>query len=446
MTELLLFLVVVVVVVSVHEMGHYLAARSCGVRVLRFAVGFGKPLLSRFDRRGTEWCLCPIPLGGYVRMVVDPAEAAERGLPARESLEGVSLPKRAWIIFAGPLANFLLALLLLFLVALAGETGLRARVAEVPAGSLAAAAGMAPGDEIVALDGRPVLLWSTVFGELLPAVGVRDVAVRVRGGGGARELTLALAALPPAALDDPELPERLGMVPDLSFVTLELATVVDGSPAQAAGLEAGDYVIAANGEVVYAWRDFVTAIRANAGVEMTVIYERGGGEGVALVTPEAAVGDDGSTFGRLGVIPAIDEERRAALLATERAGPVDAAAQAGRRTWVFIATTGRFFRWLVGGEISAANLAGPVGIARTATAAADRGLTVFLLFMAQISVSLGVLNLLPIPILDGGHLLRYALEGLLRRPLPARIVNLATIAGAALLAALMVFVIYNDLT
>ncbi len=333
----------------------------------------------------------------------------------------------------------------MFCVGLAGETGLRAKVFEVEEDSLAAAAGVAAGDEIVALDGRPVLLWSTVFGELIPAVGVKDVDVRVSAAGAERDLTLELASLPPAALDDPRLGNRLGMIPDMSFITLELATVVEGGPAAAAGLADGDYVIAANDAVMYSWRDFVDVIRANAGAEITVIYERAGAEGVALATPETATSDSGATYGRLGVIPAIDEERRAALLATERAGPVDAAAQAVRRTWTFIASTGRFFRWLIGGEISAKNLSGPVGIARHATAAADRGFVVFLLFMAQISVSLGVVNLLPIPILDGGHLLRYALEGLLRRPLPARIVFLATIAGAALLVAIFAFVIYNDL-
>ncbi len=446
MLSLLLFLVVIVVVVGIHEAGHYLAARSCGVRVLRFSIGFGKPLWRSVDRRGTEWCLSPIPLGGYVQMVWTTKEAREMGIPERESLDGVPRWQRAWIIFAGPLANFILALLLLFLLALAGEDGLRARIGHVLDGTMAETAGLAAGDDIIAIDGHRAVLWTTVFPELVTAVSDRDLRLRVSNSGSEREAVLPTASLPPAAIEDPDLLRRLGMLPDRSYLKLELDEVIQGSPAAEAGLQPGDFLIAIDEQVLYAWQDFVSIVRASPGVSLTIVYERGGDPRTAVAAPAAVAGDDGESFGRIGVIPLFDEERYEELKATESYGLLEAGAVAWRRTWGFITTTGRFFGYLVGGEISSKNLSGPVGIARSAETAAGLGLKVFLLFMAQISVSLGVINLVPLPLLDGGHLLRYAIEGVMRRPLPAKIIHLAAAFGAAAILALMVFAIYNDLT
>lgn len=445
-TAIVMFIVTIVIVVGVHEFGHYLAARSCGVRVLRFAIGFGKPLLSKVDKNGTEWRFAPILLGGYVQMVDDPKMAKEMGIRPEESLEGIPHYKRAWVIFAGPLANFILAIVLFYVIALIGETGLRARIGQVVEQSPAELAGFAAGEDIVALDGREALLWTTVHPELFSAIGDRDVQVRVQSSSGVgRDLTLPTSAMPVSTLDSIDILREIGLVPDRSYVTLEFFQVVPGSPAAAAGMQDGDFVLAAAGQVVYSWDELVDIIRASPGEEMEIIYLRDGQEQTALVAPER-VEENGVVYGRLGVVPRIDEQKRLELLATEREGPVAALSGSVRRTLGAIDTTVRFFGYLVTREISTDHLSGPVGIARYASVAASIGALMFLKFIAQISISLGVINLVPIPVLDGGHLLRYAIEIVTRRPMPDRILQIATVFGVAFLIALMAFVIYNDLT
>lgn len=446
MMKLLLFLVVIVVVVGIHEAGHYLAARSCGVRVLRFAIGFGKPLWRSFDRRGTEWCLCPIPLGGYVQMVSTPEEAREMGIPEREALDGVPRWQRAWIIFAGPLANFILALLLLFVLALAGEDGLRARIGQVVDGSMAETAGLVDGDDIIAIDGRHTVLWKTVVLELGTAINERDLLLQVSNSGSEREVVLPTATLPPNTIDRTYLLRHLGILPEHSYLLkLELEKVIQGSPAAEAGLQPGDVLIAIDEQVLYAWQDFVSIVRASPGVSLTIVYERGGDPRTAIAAPTLVI-ERGESFGRIGVIPVFDKERYDELTITESYSLLEAGGVAWHRTWSFITTTGRFFGHLLRGEVSRKNLSGPIGIAHTAEIAANRSLKEFLRFIAHISISLGVINLVPLPPLDGGHLLRYALEGAMRRPLPAKIIHLAVAFGVAAIIALMVFAIYNDLT
>ena len=218
-----------------------------------------------------------------------------------------------------------------------------------------------------------------------------------------------------------------------------------GGAADAAGLQNGDVVLAAGGRVAYSWGDFVEAIRSSPGEPLEIIYLRDGEELTAVATP-AVVNDGDGPYGRLGVVPRFDEKKHAELLVTQREGPIEAAVGSLRRVWVAIATTVRFIGHMVAREVSTDNLSGPVGIAQSASLAVSLGLVVFLKFVAQISISLGVINLVPIPVLDGGHLLRYAIEGVTRRPLPDRIIRAASVFGVFCILALMVFAIYNDLT
>ena len=439
------FLVTIIVVVGVHEYGHYMAARQCGVRVLRFAIGFGAPIFSKVDKNGMEWRIGPIPLGGYVMMVDSQKMAKEMGYKPEEALDGIPRYKRAWVIFAGPLANFVLAVLIFYVIALLGETGLRARIGEVEPGSPAELAGYVAGEDIVEANGRQALLWTTVYEEVFSSVGDRDVRTKVISSSGVdRELTLPTAAMSVSILDSGNILEALGIGPDRSYVTLELDQVVPGSPA-AGKLRPGDFVLAADGTVVYDWAQLVGIIRASPGKEIEIIFLRNGQEETTTIVPRQ-VEQNGVPIGQLGVVPAIDEQKRLELLATEKLGPLEAIGNSLDRTWNAIATTVRFFGHLLMRNLSTDHLSGPVGIANYASTAISLGMLAFLKFIAQISISLGVINLVPIPVLDGGHLLRYAIEGVMRRPLPDKILRLAGVFGVAVLIALMAFAIYNDIT
>lgn len=489
MTALLAFILTIVIVVGVHEYGHYAAARRCGVRVLKFSIGFGRPILRHVGRDGTVWQLGWIPLGGFVQMLNneqmardlgmrlegEPAAAEPEAEPApepgpegadeggeqregpgefsggtfrvEETLDGVSYGKRAFVIFAGPLANFVLAAALFFAIALIGESGIRARIGSVVPGSEAELSGFVAGEDIVAVDGKQALLWSTVHEELFTAIGDRDVTVATATSTGVeRERSLPTGSMPVSVLDGGGGVLRgVGLVPDSSYITLELERVTAGSPADAAGLRAGDFILAADGDVVYSWEELVRVIRPAHGREIELLYVRDGEEGVAYVVPDR-IEEGGAVFGRIGVVPLVDRQLLGELQATERLGPVDAALAAVGRTWAAVATTTRMLGHLVSRELSTDHLSGPVGIAGFASAAAALGAVTFMKFIAHISISLGVINLAPIPILDGGHLLRYLVEVIIRRPLPDRILRVAAAFGVAILIALMAFAIYNDIT
>ncbi len=446
MTILLGFVFTIIIVVGIHELGHYLAARSCNVRVLKFAIGFGAALMSRVDKNGTEWRLGVIPLGGYVQMVMDEKAALELNEVPERSLEGRPRWQRAWIVSAGPLANFVFAMLMFYLAAMLGETGLRARIGEIVPDSPAAIAGFAAGEEIVAVDGTRTLLWSSFYERLFGAIANHDMNVTVQDSSGIeREVILATGRMLPAVLDQGNLLNALGIVPDRSYITLEIDKVVIDSPAEKGGLRAGDVIIAADGMIVDSWEEMTEVIRTHPEQEFQIILARSNQEVEIVVVPEAVDSPVGPQ-GRLGVIPRVDLEKHSALLVTQRSGPAAALGIAVRRTWELMTTTVRYFFFLVRQEVSTNNLSGPVGIAQIAGQALGLGYYAFLIFLAQISISLGVLNLLPIPVLDGGYLLRYAIEGIMRRDLPDRIVQMAGTVGVVLLIALMVFAVYNDLT
>lgn len=446
MLTVLAFLVTCVIIIGVHELGHYTAARMMGVRVMAFSIGFGWPIWRHIDRHGTEWRFGAIPLGGYVLMLNNPTEAAKCNEPPERSLEGINRWRRAWVIFAGPLANFVLSVVLFYGAAIIGEQGLRARIGRVIPDSPAVHAGLVPGDEIVAVDERPMVMWSKVYENLLFTVGDHDARLRVSAASGVhREVVLPTG--PPygtALLDKDNLLDELGIVPDRSFITLELATIIDNSPAAAAGLQVGDTMLAAGDVLVEDWAALVAIIQAHAGVELPLMVERSGELVEVTAVPQPRPNDQGGR-GYLGVVPRFDAGRFQSLLAHERAGPIEALGQAVVRTARASAAVLRFLGLMVVGDVSTKNLSGPVGIASQSGTAASLGLVVFLSFVAQLSISLGLINLLPIPLLDGSHLLRYGIEGVLRRPLPSKIVNLAGWVGACLLLALTVFTIYNDL-
>lgn len=435
------FVLALGVLVFVHEFGHYAVARLCGIKVLRFSLGFGPVLWSRPDVRGTEWVVSAVPLGGYVRMVDErEGEVAAADLPF--AFNRKPLWRRAAVVAAGPLTNLLLAVLLFALVGMLGEPTLRPYVDAPRAGSAAAQAGMAAGDLVTAVDGTPVSDWTALRVQLATHGSVPDhIALALRTHDGAsREVALPAAAAldrdggdPAAALGlkawNPPIPARLGRLTE------------DGAAIHQ-GLRVGDTVVAVDGKPVADWSSFVGLVRAAPGRALHLEVERGGARVPLEITPDG-VPQGGHTIGMIGA--AVDTALTDPYMVVVRHGPLAALVGGVQRTWdlsaMMLTTLGR----MITGGVSTKAIGGPLQIAAAAGDSAQLGLVPFLGFLALISVSLGVLNLLPIPVLDGGHLLYYTFELIRGRPLPDRLIAAGTRVGIALLVGLMFLAFYNDI-
>ena len=442
---ILSLLVTLGILVTVHEYGHFWVARRCGVRVLRFSVGFGKPLWSRFDRHGTEFAVAAIPLGGYVKML-DEREGEVAEHERNRAFNRKPVGQRIATVAAGPIANFLLAAAAYWLVFMVGIQGIAPVVGGVKPGSVAAAAGLAAGDEILAVDSTPtatVQVLSEVLVRRLGDSGSIHFRVAARGGGEVRELTARLAHwdLDPAA------PDPIGDIGiDLYHPPIPpvVATVEPASPAEQAGMRAGDRILSADGTAIADWVQWVAYVRARPGQPIVVAVERAGGQQELRVTPRR-VAAGGESYGQVGVgvagIEWPEEYRR-----EQRYGPVAALVKGVATTWDTAAMILDSVRKIVVGEISVRHLSGPITIAKVAGASAQYGMVPLLQFMALLSVSFGVLNLLPIPVLDGGHLAYYLLEAVRGRPLSERIQEAGYRIGLSLVIGLMLLALYNDVS
>ena len=444
-TTLPAFLLALGLLIVFHELGHYAVARLCGVRVLRFSVGFGKPLWSRrFGRDGTEWSIGAFPLGGYVKMLdereapVDPAE-----LHRAFNRQGVW--RRVAIVVAGPAANFLLAVVVYWALFVHGIPGVRPAVDLPRASTPAAAARFEAGEIIRAVDDVPVRTWQELRWVLLErAVERSTVAVEVEGlDGGVRRRSLDLSRLDGDALDASFI-EALGIVPYQPPLPPVIGEVLPGSVAESAGLRPGDEVTAADGQVVERWEDAVRVIRAAPGRPVSLTLVRGGAEMRLEVVP-AAERDGDATVGRIGVKPRRDPEATRRYQVEVRHGLLEGAWQALRRTWEASAFTLEMMGRMVVGQVSLRNLSGPLTIADYAGQSAQMGWLPYASFVALVSISLGVLNLLPVPLLDGGHLMYYLIEIIKGRPVSERAMEMGQRVGMALLFSMMAFAIYNDL-
>jgi regulator of sigma E protease len=439
------FVVALGVLIVVHELGHYLVARWCGVKVLRFSVGFGRPLVARrVGADQTEWVVAAVPLGGYVKMVDErEGEVAPADLPRAFNRQGVW--RRIAIVAAGPIANFLLAIVLYWWLFMAGVPEAKPILAAPDPGTVAARAGVAGGDTIRAINDAPVAGWQDVRWRLLQLALDRQSArleiVDARGASDWR--TLDLARVTAEELEG-DLLAKLGLRlyrPDLPPV---IGKVVPGSVADRAGLVAGDRVVAVDGARVASWEALVAKVRASPGRALALEIDRAGRQVRVAVTPEAAA-QGAETIGRIGAAPHVDPESLKDYFLDVRYGPREAATRAVARTWEMSVFSLRMLGKMIVGEISWRNLSGPVTIADYAGQSASLGLAPYLAFLALISISLGVLNLLPIPLLDGGHLMYYAIELLKGSPVSERVMELGQRAGLAVLLFLMAFAFYNDI-
>ena len=436
--SLLAFLLAIGVLVSVHELGHYWVARACGVHVLRFSIGFGRPLWRwESPRTGTEWVLAALPFGGYVKML-DCREFAVPEKYHRYEFTHRPLAQRAAIVAAGPAVNLLLAAVLYALVFMLGEPGLRPLVGDVAPDTPAAAAGLEPGDEVLSANGEPVAAWQDVVLPLLSS-GLEDGRLELtvrRAGGGVRDAALEA----PGLLRTADLLDTLGLQPMRPTHAPVLGRVTAASPAAAAGLRAGDRIRALDGAPVASWPALARALRARPGQAVTLDYERGGR---ALRTTARLAAVDG--VGRLGAAPWTDPALAERLRVRVPRPFGESVLRGVERAWDYGMVTVRLIGSMLVGEATTRNLSGPIGIAEFAGASLRHGLTAFLGLLALLSLSLGILNLLPVPLLDGGHLLYLLAEFLTRRPVPARVERIGQRVGLAMLAALVGLALYNDL-
>lgn len=441
---ILAFAVVIGVLVIFHELGHYLVARWCGVKVLRFSVGMGKVVWSRrFGVDRTEWALSALPLGGYVKMLDarddEIGVIPEQYLPREFTRQSVW--KRIAIVAAGPVANFLLAVVILAALYLHGMPEPVARVA-VTANSMAAAAGLRSGDLVTEVNGEPVRSWPELRWALLQsALRQQPAQLSLQRALPSGSRALEQATLPTQSVStedlDSELFDRLGV--DLARPPALLGEILAGGPAADAGLRTGDEILSIDGERVEDARDFILRMQGAPGRALRLEGLRDGATFSATVTPRAEQ-EGGRTVGRIRA-----QVDLSASTVTVQSGPLESLARATGKTWDTSVLTLKMLGKMLIGEASLKNITGPITIADYAGQTARVGWISFMSFMAFVSISLGVMNLLPIPVLDGGHLLYYALELFSGRPVPERIGMIAQRAGIGVLMALMMVAVFNDI-
>ncbi|MCK7552969.1 RIP metalloprotease RseP [Marinobacter goseongensis] len=431
------------ILVTLHEYGHFWVARRCGVKVLRFSVGFGKPLFSWYDRHGTEFAIAAIPLGGYVKML------DEREGPVPDELRDQAFnskppSRRIAIAAAGPVANFLFAIFAYWLLSVVGFTTVAPIVGDVTPDSIAERMGLAEGMEIHEVDGHRVTSWRDINMRLLERAGEHsNVVVAVSDEGRRDKLSTTLDGWR-LRDDNPDPLGEFGVQPWRPDIPAVLGEIAGGGRAEAAGLQPDDRIIAVGGEPVANWFELVEVIRNSPEQTLDISLERGGEIINVSVTPESRTSDAGQNIGFVGAgvaqVSWPDE-----VLRDVQYGPLAAIPNAVSETWADTRLTLVAIKKMVTGLLSPTNLSGPITIARVAEASVSSGFEDFIRFLAYLSVSLGVLNLLPVPVLDGGHIVYYTIEAIRRKPLSEQVQALGLRIGMALILTLMVFALYNDL-
>ncbi len=437
------FVAALMVLVAVHEFGHFYVARRCGVRVLRFCVGMGKPFWSVKDKHGTEFGLAPIPLGGYVKML----DERESKVPD-EDLKFAYNRKPVWqriaILLAGPMANFLLALCVFaLLVFVRGETGAKPVIGSIAAGSLAEQSGLGVGQEILSIDGVETGSRQAVLEQLLMRLGetgTMEFAVSDAAEGIVYEYSVNLDAWLRSEQD----PDPLGGMGFMFYYPPILVDeVLADSAAELSGLKPDDEIVGVDQLSSVTMRQWVDYVKSKAGQPMNVIVRRSGRELAVPMTPKLVVDDEGKQVGRVGI--QMRYEWPDGMIRKQSFGPGQSLARGFEKTVdtsIFVLVS---IKKLILGQISTKNLSGPIGIAKVAGDRAKAGFVYFVEFLALLSISLGVLNLLPIPILDGGHILYCLIEGIKGSPVSEKIQMMGYSAGLAVLACVMVLALYNDI-
>lgn len=446
LNSLVFFLIAVAVLVSFHEFGHFIVARWAGVKVLRFSVGFGRTIWRR--QKGsdaTEYVVGLIPLGGYVKML-DEREGPVAPEELEQAFNRKSLTRRVLIVAAGPAANLILAVILYWIIGILGSQDLDPVVGRVAPASLAEQSGFEEGDRILAIDGRPVFGWSEHRLYLMNEIGRADpIEFNVERSDGAQtSLAVSVSQLSNAAFSPSVLSGLIGITPRLPVYPPTIGGVVADGPAARAGMVQRDRIRGIDGQRIEDWQALVEKIASHPGQSLLFQIEREGALLDLTVIPDS-VENDGETVGRIGVFapepPALDP-----FLVDTRYGPVQGLFKGAETTWIMSAVTLKLFAQMLSGRSSTEHLSGPIAIARFAGQSASLGLSQFLAFLAVLSVSLGLINLLPIPVLDGGHLVYFLIEGITRRPVPERVMIWGQQLGISIIVVLMGLAFYNDLS
>ncbi|GAA0497885.1 sigma E protease regulator RseP [Tatumella terrea] len=436
------FVVALGILITVHEFGHFWVARRCGVWVERFSIGFGPALWRKKDKQGTEYVLALIPLGGYVKML-DERAGEVPAARLHEAFTRKTLSQRAAIVAAGPVANFIFALFAYWLVFMHGVPGIKPVTGEIINNSIAQHAQIQPGMELKAIDGIETPDWDAVRMALMGKIGDSGVNVTLETFGQSvtveKHLDLHHWVFDPEK-QDPVL--SLGIVPKGPVIETTLAEVQKNSPAAQAGLQAGDRIVKVDGEPVVNWQRFVAGVRDNPGKPLALDVEREGRLRTLILTPSVkTVGQKEEGFA--GVIPRV-QPLADQYKTLRQYGPVVAIGEAGVKTWQLVKLTASMLGKLVTGDIKLKNLSGPISIAQGAGISAEYGMIYYLMFLALISVNLGIINLVPLPVLDGGHLLFLLIEKIKGGPVSERVQDFSYRIGSIALVLLMGLALFND--
>lgn len=439
------FLLALGILIAVHEFGHFWVARRCGVFVERFSIGFGKALWRKVGKDGTEYTLAMIPLGGYVKMLderVDDVPEEKKN----QAFNNKALWQRSAIVAAGPFANFLFAVFAYWVVYLIGVPAVRPVIGDIAPQSIAAEAGISNGMELKSISGIQTADWESVNMAMISHIGDEEMVVTVTEPDTEYEVQrifdLTNWSFDP---DEERVLTSLGIAPYSPAITLVISQLVDDGAAIAAGLRLNDEIVAINATPVTEWQQVVDAIRSHPSQALGMEVLREGEMVLLTLTPESKTQRDGDVIGYAGFAPKVEpwpESYRINL----QYGPVEAVGKAAEKTWQLVTLTFDMVTKLVTGDVAIKNLSGPISIAKGAGMTADYGVVYFLGFLALISVNLGIVNLLPLPVLDGGHLMFFAIEAVTRRPVSERVQDIGYRVGSAILVALMAVALFNDFT
>lgn len=443
-TSVIAFIVAIGLLVTFHELGHFSVARLLGVKVLRFSVGFGKILWRFKDRQQTEYAIAAIPLGGYVKML-DEREGVVPEAEKEFAFNAKPLWVRFMIVLAGPVFNFIFAIVAYWLMYMIGITGLAPIIGELKPNSIALEAGLLPNDEIIKVDGISTPSWQRVTNQLIARLGDKEtLSIDVlRNDGQQVNLSLKLATWQLKG-DRPDLVDALGIQPFQPPIPAIIHEVIPDEPAAKAGFLPGDEILSVNHQPITAWQGFTHAVVKSINKPMTLVVKRHGENKEITFIPRARESDTGEMVGYAGiVVKSIDMPEK--MLRKERFGPAAAFVEANKKTAEYIRLTFRVIGKMITGDVGLKTLSGPLTIAEGAGVSASFGIQYYLGFLALISISLGVLNLLPIPILDGGHLLYFVIEAIRGKPVSDKVQLYGFKLGMLLLIFLMTVAFYNDL-
>ncbi|WP_394200384.1 sigma E protease regulator RseP [Shewanella waksmanii] len=439
------FIIALGMLITAHEYGHFWVARRCGVKVERFSIGFGKAIWRKTGQDGTEYVVAMIPLGGYVKMLDERVDDVPESLKS-QAFNRKTVWQRIAIVGAGPMANFIFAIFALYIMYLIGVPAIKPVIESTQADSPAAVISVNEPMQVTAVGGKPVRTWEEVTYALVSHIGDERLAMTLAPlkGGYGKEQSYQLDISQWKFDPDKQSPiTSLGLEVFRPEITPVLGMVSDDGAAAAAGMKVGDKLVAVNQTRYQDWDQFVELVKASPNQPLAITVQRDGEQLILDVTPKARRGDSGVEEGVIGVAPTQANWPEDMRLQLEY-GLIDSFAVAADKTWQLISVSIKMIAKLFTGDVSVKNLSGPISIAQGAGSSATYGLVYFLGFLALISVNLGIINLLPLPVLDGGHLVYYFIEVITGRPVPEKVQEIGFRFGAALLLMLMSIALFND--